>query len=91
MPERPHTEDRRPRTLSAAARLLAERDRVVARLVDAYGLPRLSKPTDTLFAALVRSIVYQQLAGAAASTIHRRGPRGAAGRGHVGQQGGVGG
>ena len=72
MADHPQAEDRRPRTLSAAARLLAERDRVMARLVDAYGLPRLSKPADTHFAALVRSIVYQQLAGAAASAIHGR-------------------
>jgi len=62
----------RPRTLSGAARTLAERDRVVAGLVDAYGLPRLSRPDDTHFAALVESIVFQQLAGAAASTIHGR-------------------
>jgi DNA-3-methyladenine glycosylase II len=61
-----------PRTLSAAARRLAEGDPVVAGLVDAFGLPRLSRPTDTHFAALVESIVFQQLAGAAASTIHRR-------------------
>jgi DNA-3-methyladenine glycosylase II len=62
----------RPRTLAAAARLLAERDVVMARLVDRFGLPRVSKPDATHFAALVRSIVYQQLAGAAASTIHGR-------------------
>ncbi len=37
-----------------------------------FGLPRPRRPADTHFAALVRSIVYQQLAGAAASTIHRR-------------------
>jgi DNA-3-methyladenine glycosylase II len=72
MPDAGGAEVRRPRTLSAAARLLADRDRVVAGLVDAYGLPRLSKPDDTHFAALVQSIVFQQLAGAAASTIHRR-------------------
>jgi DNA-3-methyladenine glycosylase II len=63
---------RRPRTLVAAARLLAQRDRVVAGLVDAFGLPRLRQPGDSHFAALVQSVVYQQLAGAAASTIHRR-------------------
>ncbi len=72
MPDNGGAEVRRPRTLSAAARRLADRDRVVARLVDVYGLPRLSKPGDTHFAALVQSIVFQQLAGAAASTIHRR-------------------
>ena len=44
----------------------------MARLVDTFGLPRLTKPDGTHFAALVQSIVYQQLAGAAASTIHRR-------------------
>ena len=62
----------RPRSLAAAARRLAEHDRVVAGLVDAFGLPRLRKPVDTPFAALVQSIVYQQLAGAAASAIHGR-------------------
>jgi DNA-3-methyladenine glycosylase II len=62
----------RPRTLAAAARLLSDRDRVVAGLVDAYGLPRLTRPRGTHFAALVQSIVYQQLAGAAASAIHGR-------------------
>jgi DNA-3-methyladenine glycosylase II len=55
-----------------AARLLAERDPVIARLVAEAGLPSLPKPTETHFAALVRSIVYQQLAGAAAQAIHRR-------------------
>lgn len=44
----------------------------MAGLVDVYGLPRLSKPGGTHFAALVQSIVFQQLAGAAATTIHRR-------------------
>ncbi len=58
--------------MSAAARVLAERDKVVARLVATYGLPRMAKRDGTHFAALVQSIVYQQLAGAAASTIHRR-------------------
>ena len=70
--ENAHTVPGRPRTLSGAARLLAGRDATVAGLVDAFGLPRLSRPVGTHFAALVRSIVYQQLAGAAASTIHRR-------------------
>jgi DNA-3-methyladenine glycosylase II len=44
----------------------------MASLVDAFGLPRVRKPGDTHFAALVQSIVFQQLAGAAASTIHGR-------------------
>jgi DNA-3-methyladenine glycosylase II len=55
-----------------AARLLAERDPVLARLVSEAGLPSFPKPTEGYFYALVRSIVYQQLAGAAASAIHRR-------------------
>jgi DNA-3-methyladenine glycosylase II len=65
-------EARRPRTLSAAARRLAERDAVISGLVEVFGLPRLRKPGETHFAALVQSIVFQQLAGAAASAIHRR-------------------
>ena len=55
-----------------AALLLADRDPVIARLVAEAGLPRFPKPTETHFAALVRSIVYQQLAGAAAQAIHGR-------------------
>jgi DNA-3-methyladenine glycosylase II len=57
---------------AAAARLLAERDQVIARLVEAAGPPRLRPRLDTHFAALVRSIVYQQLAGSAAAAIHGR-------------------
>jgi len=72
MAERAGSGARRARTLSAAARQLAQRDRVMAGLVDTFGLPRLSPPDGTHFAALVESIVFQQLAGAAASTIHRR-------------------
>ena len=56
----------------AAARILAERDPVLARLIDEVGLPSLPRPTETHFATLVRSIVYQQLAGAAAGAIHGR-------------------
>src|SRR6185437_7516946 len=66
VPPRPRVSPRQ------AALLLADRDPVIARLVAEAGLPRLPKPTDTHFAALVRSIVYQQLAGAAAQAIHRR-------------------
>ncbi|MHB8663580.1 MAG: DNA-3-methyladenine glycosylase family protein [Acidimicrobiales bacterium] len=44
----------------------------MARLVEAAGLPRLRERHGTHFEALARSIVFQQLAGAAASTIHRR-------------------
>ncbi|HEY0934412.1 MAG TPA: hypothetical protein VGD91_11785 [Trebonia sp.] len=55
-----------------AALLLAERDPVIARLMAKAGLPSFPKPTLTHFAALVRSVVYQQLAGAAAGAIHGR-------------------
>src|ERR1700677_5327558 len=63
-----------PRTGSyrAAALKLAERDPVMARLVAEAGLPAFPRPTDTHFATLVRSITYQQLAGAAARAIHGR-------------------
>jgi DNA-3-methyladenine glycosylase II len=57
---------------ATAAAVLAERDRVIARLVAAVGPPRFRKPHDSHFAALVRAIVYQQLAGPAASAIHGR-------------------
>jgi len=67
-PSRP----RRARTFPAAARQLAERDRVLAGLMASFGPPRLGTPFPSHFAALVRSIVYQQLAGRAAATIHGR-------------------
>ena len=41
-------------------------------MVAAIGPPRLRPPQETAFAALVRAIVYQQLAGAAAAAIHGR-------------------
>ena len=44
----------------------------MARLVKAAGPLELRDPLPDGFAALVRSIMYQQLAGAAASTIHGR-------------------
>jgi DNA-3-methyladenine glycosylase II len=56
----------------AAAVLLAERDPVLRRLVAEAGLPEVQRPAETPFAALLRSIVYQQLAGAAATAIHGR-------------------
>jgi DNA-3-methyladenine glycosylase II len=56
----------------AAAAILAERDPVLRRLVAETGPPRLTPPTVGHFAALVRAIVYQQLAGAAAAAIHGR-------------------
>jgi DNA-3-methyladenine glycosylase II len=55
-----------------AARILAGRDPVIARLAEAAGPPKIPPPTETNFGTLVRSIVYQQLAGAAARAIHGR-------------------
>jgi DNA-3-methyladenine glycosylase II len=57
---------------AAAARILAPRDPVIAGLIADAGLPRLRRPQESHFAALVQAIVYQQLAGAAAAAIHRR-------------------
>jgi DNA-3-methyladenine glycosylase II len=57
---------------AAAARELSTRDPVIAALVAATGTPRFRLPQETHFAALVRSVVYQQLAGAAAAAIHGR-------------------
>lgn len=54
----------------AAAALAA--DPAFAPVVARVGPIRLRPPHDTHFAALVRSIVFQQLAGRAADTIHRR-------------------
>jgi len=57
---------------AAAAQILAKRDPVIARLLAETGPPRLRSFPDAPFAALVRAIVYQQLAGAAAAAIHGR-------------------
>jgi DNA-3-methyladenine glycosylase II len=64
----------RPRKVTPrqAAQILAERDPVLARLLAEAGPPTFPKPTGTHFATLVRSITYQQLAGAAARAIHGR-------------------
>lgn len=70
---RPPAAPRRARISHAgAARVLAQRDPVLARLHEAVGPPRLRRPLDSHFASLVRSIVYQQLAGSAAAAIHAR-------------------
>ena len=44
----------------------------MARVIRAVGPVKLRDPLDGSFAALVRSITYQQLAGAAAAAIHAR-------------------
>jgi DNA-3-methyladenine glycosylase II len=59
-------------THAAAARILAGRDPVIARLLAETGPPRVGRPAESHFAALVRAIVYQQLAGRAAAAIHGR-------------------
>jgi 3-methyladenine DNA glycosylase/8-oxoguanine DNA glycosylase len=57
-----------------AARELARRDRVLARMVRLHGAPELPRrrPRRTHFAELARMICYQQLAGRAAAAIHGR-------------------
>jgi len=60
------------RSYRAAVAILSERDPVLRRLVAEAGPARVSPPSETHFAALVRAILYQQLAGAAARAIHRR-------------------
>jgi DNA-3-methyladenine glycosylase II len=68
----PERQSRRRVSHAEAARILAARDPVIARLLAEVGPPRLRRPMESPFAALVRAIVYQQLAGAAAAAIHGR-------------------
>ena len=60
--------------LEEAARKLARRDRVLARMLRAHGVPELHRrrPRRAHFAELARMICYQQLAGRAAEAIHGR-------------------
>src|SRR6266702_3350353 len=60
------------RSYKAAADILSKRDPVLRRLVAQAGPVRVNPPAETHFAALVRAILYQQLAGAAARAIHGR-------------------
>jgi DNA-3-methyladenine glycosylase II len=56
-----------------ACRQLTVADPVLGMLIERVGEFRLRpEPTQSLFTALLRSIVYQQLSGKAASTIHAR-------------------
>jgi DNA-3-methyladenine glycosylase II len=57
---------------AAATEILSERDPVLGRLIAEAGPFQVDPPTETHFAALVRAISYQQLAGAAARAIHGR-------------------
>jgi len=52
--------------------LVARRDPAMQSLIKGAGPVELRDPMEDGFAALVRSIMYQQLAGAAAATIHGR-------------------
>jgi len=51
---------------------VARRDPAMATLIKRVGPVSFRGPSDDSFAALVRSIMYQQLAGAAATAIHGR-------------------
>lgn len=57
---------------AAAAQEVARRDPVMAALMERTGPFRLPRPSTDHFGALAESILYQQLAGAAAAAIHRR-------------------
>lgn len=59
-------------SFTAAAAEIERRDRVMADLMKRTGPFRLPKPTADHFGALAESILYQQLAGAAAAAIHGR-------------------
>jgi DNA-3-methyladenine glycosylase II len=58
--------------LPAAAAELARRDPAMATIIGAVGPPEFRLPNESPFAALVRAITFQQLAGRAASAIHGR-------------------
>ncbi len=66
------TSTRRARSYPAAAAILSEQDPVLRRLITEADPPRVRPPTETNFGALVRAVLYQQLAGAAAAAIHGR-------------------
>jgi len=68
----PAVSARPARRYKAATDILSERDPVLRRLVARAGPVRVNPPTESHFAALVRAILYQQLAGAAARAIHGR-------------------
>jgi len=62
-----------PTALATAVTIVAERDPVLAGLVALAGpIKHRPRDPDGRFGALVRSIVFQQLAGAAARAIHQR-------------------
>jgi 3-methyladenine DNA glycosylase/8-oxoguanine DNA glycosylase len=71
-PSRPRKEPRLRRPDAAVAHLRSA-DPVLATLIDRVGPCTLTpRPAASLFEAMLRSIVYQQLHGKAAATIHGR-------------------
>jgi 3-methyladenine DNA glycosylase/8-oxoguanine DNA glycosylase len=68
----PAVSARPARSYKAAADILSERDPVLRQLVARAGPVRVNPPTETRFAALVRAILYQRLAGTAVRAIHGR-------------------
>ncbi len=72
MPGRAASADRVATSYQEAAAILAGRDPVLRRLITDAGPADVRPPTESHLAALVRAIVYQQLAGAAAAAIHGR-------------------
>src|ERR1700736_4941088 len=56
----------------AATEAVAKRDPVMGAFIDRAGPARLRSGMGDYFGALVRSIMYQQLAGRAAAAIHGR-------------------
>lgn len=62
------------RTLAAAVAVVAEVDPILRSLAEQHGIPpaRPHVPANLRFATLANSILYQQLAGAAAAAIHGR-------------------
>ncbi len=62
-----------PESCRVATRMLARRDPALARLIKVHGPCQLgSRARRDAFSALVRAIIFQQLATAAATTIHDR-------------------
>jgi DNA-3-methyladenine glycosylase II len=61
-----------PEDIRKGTRLVARKDPKMAALIKRVGPFSFRAPGDDSFAALVRSIMYQQLAGAAATAIHGR-------------------
>ena len=59
-------------SFSEAVAEIGRRDRVMAKLIARTTRFHLPRPGSRHFAALAESILYQQLAGAAAGAIHRR-------------------